>query len=236
MARVKVGKPPSGLKDDQLQDWYADAFEDAYEKQLFDHREARRKAEAQVEERDAEIAELKKSVAEDGDVLLKGKDAERWSQIKDLDIDELQAKAAEGERTVRRNFLRDAAEAAGYNPRTFIELAELKDVEVVTEERQGRQQYAVKTEVDGKEQTVPLTEHFESSFADWLPALTNADRQGGARQSGTPSTGRLQNEGTRQRPTDAQRRVLEKAEQRRKGSQNVLLQSLNPNQNDGGSN
>lgn len=234
MAKVKIGKPPQGLKDEELKAWYEDQFEDAYEKQLFDHREARRKAEAAVEEKDAEIAELKKSVAEEGDVLLKGDDAQKWQQLKEIDVEKLQQQAAEGQRAAKQAFLRQAAEAAGYNPRTFVELAELKGLEIEAQETDGKTAYQVKTKGDdGKETSVPLVEHFESAYADWLPALTTAPA-GGQPPRTTPATGRLQNEGRPGKPADVQRRVLEKAQQRRAQHQNVILQGFNPPKNDGG--
>jgi hypothetical protein len=75
MPKVKVGKPPAGLQCDQLHVWYQDAFEDAYEKALFDYREARRQA--KVETVAAKVEELKKQLPGDDGVVLKGKDAER---------------------------------------------------------------------------------------------------------------------------------------------------------------
>lgn len=237
MAKVKIGKPPQGLTGEQLGDWYADQYEDAYEKQLFDHREARRKAEATVEEKDAEIGELKKNVAEEGDVLLKGDDAQKWNELQKIDVEKLQAQAEEGQRVAKHAFLREAAEAAGYNPRTFTELAELKGMEIEAEQADGKTTYKVKTkDGEGKDTTVPLTEHFEAAYADWLPALTNADRGGAQppRRAATPPTGRLPSDGGRHQPEDVQQRVLQQANERRQAQKNVLLQSFTPPKNDGG--
>lgn len=235
MAKVKIGKPPQGLKDEQLGDWYADQFEDAYEKQLFDHREARRKAEAAIEEKDAEMAELRKNVAEESDVLLKGDDAQKWNELQKIDVEKLQAQAAEGQRVAKHAFLREAAEAAGYNPRTFTELAELKGLEIEAEQADGKTAYKVKTkDGEGKDTTVPLTEHFESAYADWLPALANADRGGAPRPPATPATGRLPSQGGRHQPDDPQQRILQQANERRQSQKNVLLQSFEPMKNDGG--
>lgn len=239
MTRINIGKPPQGLKDEELHQWYVDQFEDAYEKRLFDHREARRKAEARVEEVEGELTELKKKIPEEGDVLLKGKDVEKWNELKEVDLEQLRQQAQEGERVKRQDFLRTVAESVGYKPKTFAELVELKGVEVVAEEADGKTAYKVKTkDAEGKETTVPLGDHFKNEYADWLPALTPSDSEGTPERPTNRSTtlGRLPTEpATRRDSDDPQQRVLQAARERASRSRNVALQGFEQGSEGGGS-
>lgn len=227
MAKVKIGTPPTGLKGDELQSWYVDQFEDAYEKQLFEHREARRQAEAAVESKDAELKALQEQVPTEGNVLLKGKDAEKWNELQKVDLDDLRAKALAGERMTRHAFLREVAEASGYNPKTFTELVELRDVKVEKlEGEDGKTQYAVAIDKDGETEHQPVTEHFEQAYADWMPALAPQDRAGGPPAGlRPPNLGRLPS-GRPGRPEDPQRAFLEKARTEAARGRNVVLQAL----------
>lgn len=225
MAKVKIGTPPNGLAGEQLAAWYADAYEDAYERALFDHREARRQAEAATEALKAQIEELKGQLPGDEDVLLAGDDAKRWQKLQEVDLDELRAKAQEGERVVRHAFLRDAAEAIGYNPKTFTELVELRKLQVDAKTTDGKTEYMVQVETDGKTKAVPIVEHFEQAFADWLPALQVQDPL--TRSLGTPPTGRLRNDPPpRRKPEDFQQQLLQRAQAEAMRSKSVLARAL----------
>ncbi len=230
MAKVKIGTPPTGLKGDELQNWFTDQFEDAYERQLFDHREARRKAEAALEEKSNEIDELKKQLPSDDSVLLKGKDAEKWAELQKVDLDDLRVKALAGERMTRHAFLREVAEASGYNPKTFAELVELRDVKIEKlEGEDGKVQYAVAIDNDGETEHKPVTEHFEQAYSDWLPALAPPEARGGAPTTlRPPPLGRLPS-GPPRRPDDPQRAYVEKAKAEAARSRNVVLQALTRN-------
>ena len=227
MAKVKIGKPPNGLTGEQLQAWFEDQFEDAYEKQMFDHREARRKADAAVEDVKAQMEELKKLVPDEGAVLLKGKDAEKWQELKSVDLDALRAQAAEAERVTRHAFLHEVAEATGFNPKTFAELVELRDVTIEAQEVDGRKRYVVQVPDGEKTKAVDVTEHFQTQFADWLPAL--APPTGGQlRLPGPPPAGRLINQPPRGKPGDFQSEFVNKAQAEAARSRSVLAAALVP--------
>jgi hypothetical protein len=230
MAKVKIGKPPAGLTGEQLLAWVDDQYEDAYEKQLFEHREARRKAEAAVETVQAEMAELRKQIPDEGAVLLKGKDADKWAELQKIDLDTLRKQAAEGERITRAAFLHEAAAAAGFNPKTFAELVELRHVKVAAKEADGKTAYVVEVEQDGKTTEVDLAKHFETAFADWLPALTPA--AGTLPAFGTLPTGRLRSDPPRGKPADIQQEFLQRRNAEAMRSQSVLARALVPQ--DGG--
>jgi hypothetical protein len=230
MAKVKIGKPPAGLSGEQLLAWVDDQYEDAYEKQLFEHREARRKAEAAVESTQAEMAELRKQIPAEGAVLLKGKDAEKWAELQKVDLDGLRKQVAEAERVVRTAFLHEAAQAAGFNPKTFTELVELRHVKVVAKEADGQTTYVVEVEDGGKTTEVDLAKHFETAFVDWLPALTPAT--GTLPPAGTLPTGRLRSDPPRGKPANIQQEFLQRKQADAMRSQSVLARALVPQ--DGG--
>jgi hypothetical protein len=230
MAKVKIGKPPAGLAGEQLLSWIDDQYEDAYEKQLFEHREARRKAEATVETLTAEMADLRKQVPTDGAVLLQGKDAEKWAELQKVDLAGLRAAALEGERVTRQAFLREVAEAVGYNPKTFTELVELRNVKIEAKEADGKKAYVVAVETDGKVAEVSVAEHFEAAFTDWLPALTPPTGNAARPAFGSPPTGRLPSAPPRSRPADIQQAVLERAQAEATRSRSVLARSLVPDE------
>lgn len=234
MGKVKLGKPPKDLTQDQLLAWAEEQFEDGYEKLLFDQREKRREAEARAEKAETSVEEMKKQVPDEDSVLLKGDDAKRWKDLKELDVEQLQRQAEEGERVKRRSFLQEVAQEAGFNPKTFAELVELRQLEVTAEDGKDGKAYKVQVEKgDGKKEAVDLVEHFQAEYADWLPALTPQQgtqtqaQQGTTQRRTTPVTGRLPNQTTR-RPNDddPQQRVLQRQRERALGSVNVVQQSL----------
>jgi hypothetical protein len=225
MAKVKIGKPPAGLSGDALLSWLDDQYEEAYEKQLYDHREARRKAEAKVEELTAQSAEMAKQVPGADSVVLKGKDAEKWAELSKVDLAALQAKAAEGERITRRAFLTEAAVASGFNPKTFAELVELRGLRVEAREADGKKAYVVVTKVGDAAKDVDVATHFKTAEADWLPALAVAGRQ---QPPGTPPAGRLPTNPPPPNGTDPQRAVLLKAQAEAARHQNVVARVFNP--------
>ena len=232
MAKVKIGKPPSGLANEQLQSWFEDQFEDAYEKQLFEHREGRRVAEAAVETAKTEMTELRKQLPTDGAIVLKDKDAEKWTELQKVDLVDLRQKAADGERITRHAFLREAAEASGFNPKTFTELVELRHVNVEEREADGQKSYVVTLEQDGKTTEVPVADHFQQAFADWLPALAPPTGGSVTPSAGPPPAGRLPSTPPRGKTGDAQHAVLQRALAEAGRSQSVLARALVPN--DGG--
>jgi hypothetical protein len=230
MAKVKIGKPPAGLTGEQLLAWVDDQYEDAYEKQLFDHREARRKAEAAVETAQAEMEELRKQLPDEGAVLLKGEDAEKWAELQKVDLNDLRTKALAGERIARQAFLHEVAEAAGFNPKTFTELVELRKVKVEAREVDGKTTYVVATEKDGKAEEVDVAAHFQTAFADWLPALTPPTSGATRPPLGTLPTGRLPSAPPRGKPGDVQQAMVARAQAEAQRSKSVLARALVPEQ------
>lgn len=225
MPRPKIGKPPQGLAGEQLAAWYADQYEDAYEKALFEHREERRKAEAEAERLTKELDEAKTKLPGEDTVLLKGKDVETWTELQKIDLDDLRAKAAEGERITRQTFLREAAEATGFNPKTFTELVELRNLKVEKVEVEGQQPaYAVSVEKDGKVDQTPVADYLQAQYADWMPALMPPGATGAPPPAlRPPNLGRLPSDPPR-RPGNVQEEWLEKVQAESQRSQNVLAQ------------
>ncbi|MBA2666121.1 MAG: hypothetical protein H0U69_03680 [Trueperaceae bacterium] len=223
---IKVGKPPAGLKGDEIDAWYAEAYRDAYESASFKQREAKREAETALEAMTKERDELTKRVPGDDAVLLKGDDVKRWEELTKLDVDALKASALKGEKIARQTFLTAVAEAEGFNPKTFAELVELRGVKIDAEEKDGVVAYSIALTQDGKESRVAVREHFEHAFADWLPALDVAP--GDSRRpppTFTPAGGRLPTP-PRLKPGDVQADFVAKRNAEAVKSTNVVTRAL----------
>lgn len=231
MDEFELDKPPKGLAGDELHRWYVDkanqAAKNHYERKLFEQREGRRKAEAERDAAKAEVEELQKRTPAEGDVVLKGDDAKRWGELKELDLADLKRRAELGDILAEEKRLTQVAADLGLKLSTFTELVQFKQLRIESETKEGEakaRHYALVKGDDGKDQRVDLMTHLNEAYADWLPALTPG--QPHPRPPGAPPAGRLPNGGSPRPPLDAQEAFLQQRMEEGSRSVNVLAARL----------
>lgn len=231
---MKIGKPPRGLTGDELHTWYEDQAgtlaTEHYEADLFKQREARRTAESERDAAKTALEEAQKLTPAEGDVILKGADAKRWGELKDLDIPALQAQVAEAAKVIEAQRLSGITQELGLKANTFTDFITTRGLKVETAEDDTGQHVIVTKGEDGKEVRTEVMEYLQEHASDWLPALVATP---GANPPTpppapprTPPTGRLPSGTPRGRPADVQTAFLEERQAEAAKHENVFLQKF----------
>jgi len=125
-------------------------------------------------------AALRSSVPDEGSVVLKGDDAKDWTKYRDLgkpsevkaSLDSGRVATEERDRFARGEVYRKVADAAGYKPSVFVQMAERDGlaVELVEGKKDGKAVTTAVVKGEG-DSTTPLEEYVDRNWSDFKPAL-----------------------------------------------------------------